>query len=1545
MVLEPEPRLFNENLKPMINTTQSRLMKVLLLSSAIIPTVALRAQESVPVDYTKYPDYKTPLMTAEDSVYAHTILNRLKSKRVKSRESRPSHWNNANTKHFPAVFNQDGGSCGSASRIGYMFTHEINSLRDADAAQDENVYPTHFTWLLTNQRSSKENMARDNGVPNSIVYGGKTYSRLFGYQEEIYPDYGWMQGYDKWYSAMSNRISGTRNTLSLQTEEGRELLKNWLWNHFGDDDFSSGGVAGIGVASACTQESIHGTEANKAAGVSGLKYIKTWGKQVDHALTIVGYDDRIEFDLNGNGIYGEENADERGAWIIVNSWGNGWANQGFIYCPYKHARVNTNEDGTWGGWYSPELYYARKDYRPLRTLKIKMDYSHRSEICLSAGVSENLNADKPEKSILFEHFRNAGDADADPADAATPMLGKWLTGMNYEPMEFGYDLTDLSSKLNTRKPLKYFFIIETKASAMGSGKVYSCSLMDYEFDLQGIETPFELGQEGMEIVSAGNRTIITMVVPGEPIHAPRNLSSKEQNGTQQLSWSTPIATPYELSGYNVYQNGSLLKRLDATQTEYLLEEPVFTNYAITALYTRESKEYESAKSNEISISPILENNLVRTFSESGFVIPNVLSELRTELTFEFWTKPDNIINWNYHIGPGWGSFLFHASAENNLVAGWSTGEERTNTSSQSFVTGKWQHVAVVVKGSTIKIYINGVEKATKTSSRNSGLGGFGSFTIGRNGREGIAGAMEEFRIWDEARTPEQLSAYMNIPIRMPEAESRLLAYYPMDVIEIDGEVKLRDAKNANHASFLNPNHSEQINNTLLEEGDFKVDFNTPSEIVYVGQEIKLTNNSTPGAQCYRWLLPNATEKELTVANPIVCFTEAGEFDVTLEAYGANDKKREMTKQIVVSPLAVPKAIFQITSTRVSVGERISFINNSEATNASYKWSMPGAEQETATTANAAASYLKEGTYEVTLEVINKAGKDQITHQIVVDKRMPEAAFEVQPGIVLKDMPFTLTDQSKYSPDKWVWTLESGTKIFEVNGQTPTVKITSPGKYKVKLEAQNEKGTSTLEYENALIVCNADAKQALNFDGKDDQVKFVGPFKSAAPTSFTIEWWMNARKNSTYSHKMGDSESTVLLKTNINGEMTLSMSNKSVSSGSGFVKEREWAHYAVVYNNKTVTFYRNGGVIGAAKTLDVLPVAWTGGFVLGGDLYPLAAQIDEFRIWSQPRTLAQIRETANAPLKDIAAAKSAGLLVYYQFNQSSDDVVDLSGNGYTGIRSNFGPDGDAWGIGQGVFSLDLDDNKDITSTYLKNVTRPFRYIPGSFIKGTARFQTLETETEMSPWIMENSVATAGGTTCFHVDANKGNSLTVTSGWDGFANLVNHKLYQTIDLEPGAYILKVTPFNEFSSGGSFLAVAAGKGLPDTPNLEDEVFASAPLGDKTVSFTLTEPTTVSLGMLINMSGNNCITFNSVELYKKTFVNLDNITGVDSNQMEDECGGIRIVTSKDGLTIYSAKSDRIQIYTISGMKLIDEKIVGEKTYQLSKGCYIVNKQKVIIH
>lgn len=370
-----------------------------------------------------------------------------------------------------------------------------------------------------------------NGVPRSTVYGGTTYSSLFGNQDCSATDFGWMQGYDKWYEAMHNRIShNSFLTVGVDTPEGRDSVKRWLWNHWGDTSYAVGGIAGIGVASACKQADIadDSTGVNRAAGVVGKKYVTRWGDGVDHALTIVGYDDRLLFDLDGNGVLGEPDKDERGAWIIVNSWGSGWANKGFIYCPYKYGSpVRQGE----GGYWKPEFYHVRKDYRPLRTLKILMDYSRRSELKLRVGIAKNLQSDTAEHVVDMEHFKFAGDGRWNKEkqrygglEAATPMLGRWADGkLHSEPMEFGYDLTDLAKNFDTSQPLKYFFIIETRDKSIGHGKLRRLSVIDYAHDSLGIETPFALEPRGTQIRSGGDSTVLSVVV--QPLRSSYSLSA------------------------------------------------------------------------------------------------------------------------------------------------------------------------------------------------------------------------------------------------------------------------------------------------------------------------------------------------------------------------------------------------------------------------------------------------------------------------------------------------------------------------------------------------------------------------------------------------------------------------------------------------------------------------------------------------------------------------------------------------------------------------------------------------------------------------------------------------------------------------------------------------------------------------------------------------------------------------------------------------------------------------------------------------------------
>ena len=788
-------------------------------SMAQIEDYTLPDGKVVKIDRSVFPDLKYEVTPkAQPAEY----VARRKARRAQVQL--PPYVYNGQDKYFPPIFNQDGGSCGSAAGVGYQFTHEMNSYRDADASLPENQYPSHFTWLMAYQTSSTEGMAKGNGIPNVPTYGGRTYSRLFGPQTHDDPDYGWMQGYDKWFSAMWNRSAYDFNLAPTNTPEGRQELKEWLYNHCGDETMHGGGVAGIGVAAYGTWAAIPNSTANKAAGVVGMKYVKAWGETFNHALTVCGYDDRIEFDLDGDGVVGEVEEDEVGAWIIANSWGDGWENKGFIYCPYKYSFAVNNDSWTW----TPGVFVIRKDYRPLRTIKILMDYSRRSELLLSAGIAENLNATKPEKTIPFEHFRYAGNTlGADPAPEV-PMLGRWTDGMHYEPMEFGYDLTDLTFSVDRTKPLKYFFIVKTKTAAIGSGHIYNASIINYEVENEGVEIPFE--DKDVEILNNGKETVITVIVPGEQLYPPTNLSLEDG----VLVWSAPQVSSLTLKGYHVYEGTNRVAQLPVSQTYFTPADGASDAFTIKAVYQAGQYMQESAASNPVVLQiPQQGANQLLNMNESGIIIPNAISEMLGQATIEFWMRNDKNTNYTHQVGPGWGKFLFHNNGNGTLSVGWdSGGSDRLNVSGIFSTLKKWNHIAIVINGSVLTLYVNGAKKGTITSKTYSGLVAFGDLPFGRTSdvNQWWIGGLDEIRVWKTARTQTEIRNNMRVHIAAPALQPDLLIYVPMETIEVNGETRLREYVSGKHAKF------QSIGTWQVEEADGPFTSSQPTPTLSIVEE-------------------------------------------------------------------------------------------------------------------------------------------------------------------------------------------------------------------------------------------------------------------------------------------------------------------------------------------------------------------------------------------------------------------------------------------------------------------------------------------------------------------------------------------------------------------------------------------------------------------------------------------------------------------------------------------------------------------------------------
>ena len=1454
----------------------------------------------VKIDRSVFPDLKydvTPKAKPADYVA------RRKARKANGQTQLPPYVYNGQDKYFPPIFNQDGGSCGSAAGVGYQFTHEMNSYRDADASLPENQYPSHFTWLLAYQTSTTEGMAKAIGIPNVPTYGGRTYSRLFGPQTHDDPDYGWMQGYDKWYSAMWNRSAYDFSLAPTNTPEGRQELKEWLYNHSGDETMHGGGVAGIGVAAYGTWAAIPSSAANRDAGVVGMKYVKKWGETFNHALTVCGYDDRIEFDLDGDGIIGEVEEDELGAWIIANSWGDGWENKGFIYCPYKYSFAVDNDTWTW----TPGAYVIRQDYRPLRTIKLLMDYTHRSELLLSAGIAENLNASKPEKTIPFEHFRYAGNTlGANPAPEV-PMLGRWVDGIHDEPMEFGYDLTDLTFSVDRTKPLKYFFIVKTKTGAIGSGHIYNASIINYEIENEGVEIPFE--QTDVAIKNGGRETIITVVVPGEQLYPPTNLCIEDG----VLVWSAPQTSSLTLTGYHVYEGSRLVAQLPVSQTYFTPSIGASETFSVRAVYQAGQYGQESAPSNTVLLEiPQQGANQIVNLNESGIIIPNAISEMLGQATIEFWMRSDKNVNYTHQVGPGWGKFLFHNSTDGTLSVGWdSSGSDRLNVKNVFSTLGKWNHIAIVINGKVLTLYVNGNKKGSITSSTYSGLTAFGDLQFGRTAdiNQWWIGGLDEIRVWKTVRTLSEINSNMRVRIAAPALQPDLLVYVPMDTIVVDGKTMLREYVSGKHASFQKIGTRQVVENDSVFMGSQvtpKLTISEESSTHLAGIPFRLTAKTMVSVTDWTWTVADTQMPVLHGMSPTFTFAEAGTYAVSCTATYFDGSTLTSEKSIVVAEGEAPVAAFEILNDTLPAGDRFSFVNRSEGTGCTYLWSMPGAEVEELSGTNATALYPITGTFNVTLTATNPYGSSSVTKEVFVRKSAPAARFDVSSTAIMLGDCIQLIDDSRYDPLTWHWELNNGNRAFMIDEQSPYILPVAPGIYDVSLHVTNDLGENTLTRKRYLIVSNDDPVSCLNFTG-GEQLQLSCPY-TEAQRALTLDWWMRPAQ---YQGSVSLSSSAGNFSTSVDntGALSIKLGTRTIQSEAGYIIMDEWHHYALTYYSGTVKFYRDGEFFSSPSTKLVtrFPVLET--ITMGEDGF--RGQIDEVRLWGSTLTEEKIKAYCNQHIEDVPEAEASdNLLLYYDFNQNGGDVQDRTSNACNAQRLGFGPDGDAWNSALGVFTLDVDAlmHGDISSKYLTNYKNPYITASGTVNpNNSSRFLKLAMRTTNSTWQDANAIVNGSITTGAHIDTSHHSDIQFDTQWSGFATpLLDYRLWQAVTLPAGRYTFSITPGDVDDMQTSRLVACEGGSMVSDADCEELALAWCPLASRSIDFTLDEETEVSLGIIVNLTGQSSFGINAFKL--------EGIT-TETIKAEDPVG---IVLPEASPEVKEFKG----VYDLSGRKVSDGKL-----------------------
>lgn len=379
-------------------------------------------------------------------------------------DAAPGLVDNSTKKYFRGIFSQRHGSCAQASAIAYVFGYEVNLMRNADASDAVNRFPTHWTYNFVNHGYDRGSwmmwgweVGKGLGIPNVKAYGTET-----GFDLRHWPS-----DYAVYENAMDSRVDKYfRMGIGSETRLG--IAKTYLWNH--GIEGSDGGLLSLaagwssGYAEAVIPPGQYG---------AGKKLIQSFGGTVNHAVTFVGYDDKICHDFNNDGectndvdLNGDKLVDlkdwEIGAFIMANSWGTRWGNEGFIYVPYRLGALRPAD----GGIYRQSVYGVRPklDSDKQLALRVRMQHDKRNDLRFLSSYAKN-NVPR-----YYPYYGLQQSGGSHP-----------LNGKDMNPVTFGFDLRNLLHLEDLNSALSLSSVID--ALGRGSGEIEKVEVVDYMNDL------------------------------------------------------------------------------------------------------------------------------------------------------------------------------------------------------------------------------------------------------------------------------------------------------------------------------------------------------------------------------------------------------------------------------------------------------------------------------------------------------------------------------------------------------------------------------------------------------------------------------------------------------------------------------------------------------------------------------------------------------------------------------------------------------------------------------------------------------------------------------------------------------------------------------------------------------------------------------------------------------------------------------------------------------------------------------------------------------
>lgn len=325
-------------------------------------------------------------------------------------EALPSSVDNMNDEktknYFPPIVRQIGSSCAAYSTTYYIMTYMNAMAKGYNVTADSSkILSPRFTYNLGNS-GRDAGMGGTTGFAIALKHGCPSIVDfpVSGTNQHT----AWPTTEEVWRNALDNKMKesgvghieawNAQTPVSNNQDEDLRTIKTYLANGY---------ILKMGTYFTSWQwKKSHDTNEDVCIAVDG--------ELGSHGMTVVGYDDNIWVDINGNGT---KEDGELGAFKIVNSHGSSWKGKGWAWFAYDALnKVSSVPDAPvyanrGQGWFNNAFYWitAYESYSPILTSKFTIHTNRRDQVSILLGQS-GQSATLPSSTWRPYVFNNNGGA-------------------------------------------------------------------------------------------------------------------------------------------------------------------------------------------------------------------------------------------------------------------------------------------------------------------------------------------------------------------------------------------------------------------------------------------------------------------------------------------------------------------------------------------------------------------------------------------------------------------------------------------------------------------------------------------------------------------------------------------------------------------------------------------------------------------------------------------------------------------------------------------------------------------------------------------------------------------------------------------------------------------------------------------------------------------------------------------------------------------------------------------------------------------------------